>query len=199
MTQMKKNIYQIKTSAELDIIEKIRGGDEYAYRDLFKEYYQPLLKYARRYVPDEQSAEDIVEDVFLNIWNKRTQLNITVSVKAYLFQMVRNHSLNYLKAKKLKPADEFLLDITLQSSVSTDDELNVNELTEHIKKAIAELPNRSRSVFTMHRYDDLKYSEIAEALKISEGTVETHMVRALKFLRKRLSFLLSILNIFNKM
>lgn len=184
---------------ELEIVEKIRTGDEYAYRDLFKTYYKTLVKNARRFVQDTQIAEDIVEDVFLNIWNKRAQLNITVSVKAYLFQMVRNHSLNYLKGKKLAPADEFYLNISLKSNISADEEVNVNEIKEHIQKAIAELPDRSRSVFTMHRYDNLKYSEIAEALKITEGTVETHMVRALKFLRKKLSFLLSVFTILNRM
>ena len=65
-------------------------------------------------------------------------------------------------------------------------------LLNDIQRAIKELPERSRSVFTMHRYDNLKYSEIAEILNISIGTVETHMVRALKFLRKRLAVFLSI-------
>ena len=66
-------------------------------------------------------------------------------------------------------------------------------MEKHIEKAVSELPARTRDVFTMHRYDNLKYAEIAEVLNIKEGTVETHMVRALKFLRKRLAFLLSII------
>ncbi len=182
----------------LDIIKKIRIGDQYAFRDLFKNYYSLLVKSAHRYVGDIQIAEDIVEDIFLNIWEKRAQLNISISVKAYLFSMVRNHALNHVKRKKLETADTFYLDIIIPNNVSADQQVNINELTEHIQKAIAELPERTRCVFTMHRYDNLKYSEIAEVLKIAEGTVETHMVRALKFLRKRLAFLLPILILFHK-
>ncbi len=192
-----------KTSAirdnELDIIVKIRNSDEYAFRDLFKTHYQSLVRNARRYVHDAQIAEDIVGDVFLKIWEERSRLKITKSIKGYLFQMVRNQSLNYLKSKKLELTDEFYLSISLQSNMTTDEQVNINEITEHIQKAITELPARSRSVFTMHRYDNLKYSEIAEVLKITEGTVETHMVRALKFLRKRLAFLISVLTVFSKM
>jgi RNA polymerase sigma-70 factor (ECF subfamily) len=184
--------------SELDIIKKIRIGDQYAFRDLFKKHYSSLVKSARRYVGNTQIAEDIVEDVFLNIWKKRTQLNINTSVKAYLFSMVRNHALNHVKRKKLEETDSFYLNITIPSNVSADQQVTINELTEHIQKAIAELPERTRCVFTMHRYDNLKYSEIAEVLKIAEGTVETHMVRALKFLRKRLAFLLSTLILLNK-
>ncbi len=188
-----------KQKNELDIVDKIRNGDAYAFKELFKTYYKPLLKNALRYVRKIQIAEDIVEDVFLKIWEERKRLNINVSLKAYLFQMVRNHSLNYLKGKKIELTDAFFLDISLQSDITTDQQANINEITEHIQKAISELPERSRSVFTMHRYDSLKYSEIAEVLNITEGTVETHMVRALKFLRKRLAFLLSVLTVLSKM
>lgn len=183
--------------SELDMITDISKGDEVAFRELFKTYYAQLLKYAQRYVRDAQTSEDIVCDVFLKIWQERERLEIKISVKAYLYRMVRNHSLNYLKIKKPDIVDDFSL-ILSPSGSTADEQFNINEITEHIQKAVSELPNRSRSVFTMHRYDNLKYSEIAEVLDISEGTVETHMVRALKFLRKRLAFLLSVLTVFSK-
>ena len=180
----------------LDIIAKIRKGDERAFGDLFKTYYKPLIKYACRYVPDVQTAEDIVCDVFLKIWEDRAQLNININTKSYLYRMARNHSLNYLKTKKPDLVDNYRLNLSL-SSDAADEQVHLSEITKHIQEAIAELPDRSRSVFTMHRYDNLKYSEIAEILNISEGTVETHMVRALKFLRKRLDFLLSFILLMN--
>ncbi len=181
---------------ELNIIDKIRNGDEYAFRDLFKTNYKSLVKYTNRYIQNTQTAEDIVCDVFLKLWQERKRLQINISVKAYLFRMVRNHSLNYLKTKKPELLDSFSLNLSL-SSLATDEQVNLDEITKYIQEAIAELPERSRSVFTMHRYDNLKYSEIAEVLNISEGTVETHMVRALKFLRKRLAFLLLLLIVVN--
>ena len=184
--------------SELEAIANICNGDAYAFRALFKSYYQPLVAHARRYVRDAQTSEDIVCDVFLKIWQEREKLEIKVSVKAYLYRMVRNHSLNYLKIKKPDLVDDFSLNLSVSGSAA-DDRVNLNEMTKHIQEAIAELPERSRSVFTMHRYDNLKYSEIAKILNIAEGTVETHMVRSLKFLRKRLAFLLSIVTVFIKM
>ncbi len=194
--QIKKN-KPISQGNGLDIIDKIRNGDEHAFRDLFKAYYEPLIKYALRYVHDVQTAEDIICDIFLKIWEDRTQLNIHINVKSYLYRMARNHSLNYLKTKKPDLVDNFRLNLSLSSDAS-DEQVHLDEIAKHIQEAIAELPDRSRSVFTMHRYDNLKYSEIAEILNISEGTVETHMVRALKFLRKRLDFLLSFILVMNR-
>ncbi|HGY56968.1 MAG TPA: RNA polymerase sigma-70 factor [Caldithrix abyssi] len=178
------------------LIKNIRKGDAYAFRTLFKMYYKPLVRYAQRYVRTTEAAEDIVGDIFLKIWEKRARLDIKTSVKAYLFKMAHNGALNYLKSKRMEPADLFYLNLSLQSNLLTDETIHADELKKHIEQAITELPNRTRDVFTMHRYDNLKYSEIAEILNIKEGTVETHMVRALKYLRKRLAFLLSVIPIF---
>ena len=192
-----KNTEPAHHESEINFRTGLRAGDEYVFRALFKSYYQPLVKHARRYVHDNQTSEDIVCDVFLKLWEEHAHLDIKISIKAYLYQMVRNRSLNYLKAKKPEPADDLCLNL-FPSNLATDEQANLTDITNHIQKAIAELPERSRSVFIMHRYDNLKYSEIAEILNITEGTVETHMVRALKFLRKRLAFLLSILLFFGK-
>lgn len=194
----KSNKKRTVQDSELEIIANIRNGDAIAFRTLFKSYYQPLVKYARRYVQDAQTSEDIVCDVFLKIWQEREKFKIKISVKAYLYRMVGNHSLNYLKIKKPDQVDDFSLNLSLSGSAA-DEQANLNEMAKYIQEAIAELPERSRSVFTMHRYDNLKYSEIADILNIAEGTVETHMVRALKFLRKRLAFLLTVLAVFIKM
>ncbi len=178
---------------EKDIVRNIRNGDPYAFRTLFKRYYLPLVQYARRYIRDRQTAEDIVSDVYLKIWEKRNELNIHDSIKAYMYKMTRNYSLNYLKRNKLESTETWQLKLSAQHVTFADEQLHLDEMEKHIEKAINALPDRTREVFTMHRYDNLKYSEIAEVLNIKEGTVETHMVRALKFLRKRLAFLLSII------
>ena len=181
-----------KNGPEFEWVEKIRKGDESAFRDLFKAYYQKLVIHAYRYIRDTHVAENVVEDVLLKIWNNRKKWHISSSVKAYLYQAVRNHSLNYLK--RLKHEQDIIVNITLSvHSIETpEDRFIEEEMLEQIQQAISELPNRSRSVFIMSRYDDLKYSEIAEILDISVGTVETYMVRALRFLRKRLHDLLFI-------
>ncbi len=173
------------------LIHRIRNNDTRAFRTLFKMFYEPLVRHAYRYVRNPQAAEDIVSDIFLKIWEKRHELTINKSVKAYLYSMVRNHSLNYLKRNRLETSDIYSLDIRILSDNSPEKSFQISELKEHIEKAIIELPKRTREVFVMHRYDNLKYSEIAEILNIKEGTVETHMVRALRYLRNRLAFLLT--------
>lgn len=187
-------IYQLnKNNPEFNLVEKIRKGNEYAFRDLFKTYYQKLVIHANRYVRDMHIAENIVEDVFLKIWNNRRNWHISVNVKAYLYQAVRNHSLNHLKRLKLEQNTIANLQISFNAIETPEDRFIEKEMLKEIQQAISELPDRSRAVFIMNRYDGLKYSEIAKVLDISVGTVETHMVRALRSLRKKLHGLLFML------
>jgi len=186
-----KNRKSSLENSEFELIERIRIGDEHAFRDMFKTYYPLLVNFARRYVCNISIAEDIVEDVFLKIWQNRQKWNPTISVKAYLFQTIRNRALNYLKRSKMEQQIASDLETSSIAIKTPEDILDEKEMLAEIQLAIEALPKRARSIFTMHRYDQLKYAEIAETLNISVGTVETHMVRALKFLRKRLAHFLS--------
>lgn len=183
----------MKNSLEFDWVERIRNSDESAFRDLFKDYYQVLVNHACRYVQETHIAENIVQDIFLNIWKNRKDWRLSISLKAYLYQAVRNRSLNQLR--RLETGHDMLSDIAdvVPSDENPEDYFREKEMVEQIQQAIDSLPERSRSIFMMHRYDNLKYAEIAEILNISVGTVETHMVRALKFLRARLFEFLAIL------
>ncbi len=175
-----------------ELVERIRKGDEYTFRYLFKTYYQSMVNISYRYVLDKQIAENITEDVFVKIWTNRKVWNVKDSIKNYLFQSVRNGSLNYLKHIKIEQIYTRAIKDNYGKVRTPYEDLVLKEFTEEIQQAIKELPKRAGKVFQMHRYDNLKYSEIAEILNISIGTVETHMVRALKFLRNRLSHLLSV-------
>ena len=179
--------------AQLEIAAKIQNGDECAFRDLFKSYYQPLVNLTYRYVRDVRAAEDIVEDIFLSIWQNRKNWNPTLSVKAYLYQTARNRSLNYLKRDDAFSTVnvEFVEEQELVRS--PEQIVTEQEFVREIQNAIEQLPDRTRTVFTLAKYDNLKYSEIATVLNVGVGTVETHMVRALKALRKQLAHMLSIL------
>ena len=95
---------------EINIIERLKQGDEATYIIVFRDYYVPLCNYARRYLGRKELAEDIVSETFFNIWNRRTSLDIKVSLKSYLFQAVCKNSLNYLrKHKKEEMLEDFLL------------------------------------------------------------------------------------------
>lgn len=154
-------------------------------------YCQPLIHFVRRYVGDTQIAENIVQDVFLKIWLNRSDLNPSLNIKTYLYTAVKNQALNHLRhaevvqrnAENLRP---------MNGPVRTpEDEWHEQELIASIQKAIEELPEKCRIIFSMSRYDHLTYAEIAEIQNISIKTVETQMGRALKHLRKRLIHLLS--------
>ncbi len=170
-------------------IGNIKRGNLELFEQLFRQYYEHLVHFSYRYVKNQQIAEDAVHDVFLNIWNKRNELDFTLNFKSYLYTSVKNQSLKYLtKASKF---EQFDLDVVFAKNESTPDNLMIsNEFDKEISKAISKLPEKRREIYCMHRFDNLTYSEIALTLNISIKTVETQMSRSLKYLRKHLAFLL---------
>jgi RNA polymerase sigma-70 factor (ECF subfamily) len=185
-------------SARLDFkyVKGIRTSDPTAFTSLFRKYYEPLYRFAIRFVKDTQTAENIVQDVFVKLWEKRERWIVQSSVKAYLYTAVKNHSLNYLKHQKsVLSIDE--VSIKQVYNVSSPEEVLIeNEIVEAVQIAIEKLPRQCRRIYQMKRYDGLKYSEIADALNVSINTVKTQMKRALKALYKNLSYLYSLLWIF---
>lgn len=168
-------------------IERIRASDTRAFEQLFFAYGQPLTSFALRFVQDQDLAEDIVQDVFLRVWTQRTNLDPDRSIKTYLYTATRNQALNVLRHSRVKQhgAEELA---PLEPQVTTpEDQLEQQQVSREIHRAIAQLPDRCRTIFTMSRFDHLTYAEIAEILHISIKTVETQMGRALKSLRSSLS------------
>lgn len=154
---------------------------------LFKTYYQPLCKYAYSFLQDKENAEEIVQSTFLLVWEKRETLEIRTSVKPYLYAMVRNACLNVIKHEKIKQkhaGEEIAL--AERSHDSVNHLVASNELEQRIKLAMEELPEQCRLVFKLSRFEELKYSEIAEQLNISVKTVENHMGKALRIMREQL-------------
>lgn len=158
------------------------------YEALFREYYQPLCAYVHFYLKDRAASEEVVQDLFFNLWKKREDLEINTSIKSYLYAAARNHSLNVLKHievrenyKKLNEESRSLQESQVQ------DGIEASELEKRIKNAINQLPPERQRIFLMSRYEDLKYREIAEKLNISIKTVEAQMGKALKFLKEQLS------------
>lgn len=167
--------------------------DEQLFESTFKSHFQALYAYACMLVKDEDEAEEIVQTVFLKIWEKRDSITIASSLKAYLYQMVYRNSMNYLRHQKVKQKHH---DITLHQANDAGlqmDEGHDHELMDALKNALQELPEKCRKVFLLSRYESLKYQEIADRLGISVKTVETHMGKALKHLRIALADFLPIL------
>jgi RNA polymerase sigma-70 factor (ECF subfamily) len=182
------------SQVEQNILEDIAESDEMAFEGLFKSYFAELCIYATRFVDDIENAEEIVQDIFFNLWNNRTKLTINSSIKAYLYTTVRNTCLNIIKHKKVenKYREHFSRQLQ-QDELREEDWMKGDELHDKITLAIEKLPPERKKVFMMSRFDNLKYKEIAEELNISIKTVENQMGKALQFLREELKDYLPLL------
>lgn len=172
----------------------VNKGDKGAFEKVFKLYYQPLCNYACSMLKDLDEAEEVVQNMFVNLWNKREQLQISSSLKSYLYRAVHNDCLNRIKHVKMKMS--YADDYKNTATVGTDSSaklLDAKELSRQIQEAIDELPQQCGLVFKMNRFDNLKYAEIAKELDISVKTVENHMGKALKILREKLKDYLPLL------
>jgi len=181
--------------SEADLFLLVSTGNEAAFERFFKTYYQCLLRYAFVMLRDEVMAEEMVQQVFYKLWERRTKLHIHTSGKAFLYRAVHNECLNYLKHEKHKQAYE-KQSLTIAGntcSEKTSDRLIMTELQTKLQKAISELPEQCRNIFYMNRIEELKYREIAEELGLSIKTVEAQISKALKILRKKLADYLPVL------
>jgi len=173
--------------SEQELFEALAAGNITAFEMYFKAYYQPLCNYAYTFLHDREEAEEIVQNTFLSVWEKRTSLHIRTSAKSYLYAMVRNACLNILKHEKIKQkhaGEEIALAAPGYDAVSHS--IETAELENRIVVAMEKLPDQCGLVFKLSRFEELKYSEIAEQLQISVKTVENHMGKALRIMREEL-------------
>ncbi len=164
--------------------------DSQAFEELFKEYFVPLMAFSRRILANEDDAREVVHQVFINLWEKWSEIDLSTSLKSYLFTSVNNRSLNVIRDRK-KFSSEEVPERAGEWDVSA--QIESMELEEKIREAIDTLPERCREIFELNRFDGLKYSEIAVQLDISVKTVENQMSKALKILREKLAKYLTIL------
>lgn len=167
---------------------RIKIGDSQAFELLFKTYYPVLCSYANKFLFSAEEARDVVQDVFIKLWENRREINPDESLKGWLFKATANSSLNKLRHRKVKNRyDEVLKLVYIEHSDSTPhDSLLEHELSEHIALAKNRMPPQCRRIFNLSRVEGLKYGEIAEYLKISVKTVEGHMTKALAIIRAEL-------------
>lgn len=161
---------------------RIQSGDEEAFKVVFDLYYRHLVLYAVRFVADRDMAENIVQNVFVKLWEKKASLDIE-SVKAYLIVSVRNQCHNELKHQKVVRNFEAQF---VHEAYNDEPDLPDAEVMDRINRVIDELPEQRRKIFKMNRVDGMKYKEIADALCISPKTVEVQIGKALKTLRDSL-------------
>jgi RNA polymerase sigma-70 factor, ECF subfamily len=151
---------------------------------LFKEHYEALHRYAFTILKDEDDAKDVLQAVFINIWERRETLHFTGSAKAYLYRAAYNESLNYIKKEGVRQKHQqgagALQDHSEQHKQEQED---LQEWKQKVDNVLEQMPPQCRTVFLKSRTEQKKYIEIAEELGISVKTVEAHMSKALKIIR----------------
>lgn len=161
------------------------------FEEIFKENHAHCLAFATHYTGDAHEGEEIVQQVFLKLWEKRETIAITGQVRAYLFSAIRNTAISQWRKRSVRSEKETFFSTT--QDMATPVQSEVRELEALYQQALLSLPERCREVFVLSRQQNLKYSEIAETMNISVKTVENQMGKALKILHQELKEYLPLL------
>jgi RNA polymerase sigma-70 factor (ECF subfamily) len=184
-----------------ELVQKIKSGDQPAFESLYRFFYPKLSYFSGQYLLDADMANSVAQDVFAELWEKRTSLQSDTNIQAWLFTVTKNKSLKQISKERSKQRyTDYLkarqLDVNYQSLAGFDtDNFVFEELQQKVEIALAKLSQPVRTVFEKSRFEDKKNREIAEELGISIKTVEAHISKALKFLRTELKEYLPLLYI----
>jgi len=197
--QTLKNNADYNVLSDKDLIECLSEGDERAFAEIYTRYKTILFLHARRMLNEDEQARDVVQEIFTTLWIKKVELQISISLKSYLFSAVKHKILNLLLHQKhVEKHMQSMLDVYNIGNASTDILIQEKELGRMIESEIQALPARMREVFVLSRKEELSNREIAQRMSITEETVKKQIVYALKILRvklKLISFLLILLNL----
>ena len=175
----------ISTLNEKDMLSRLREGDEMALTALYKAHWKSLFLSAYTVIKDKEVCEDIVQDLFLQVWRKRETLEIRESLPAYLSAAVRYQVFHYIR--KASKSNIIRADITPDQVLPSDEKILKNELRIRIHLAVTCLPEKCRLIYKLSREQQLSHREIALLLGISTKTVENQLTIALRRLRHQLS------------
>jgi RNA polymerase sigma-70 factor (ECF subfamily) len=175
-----------------EILELLKTKPDQAIDLLFRTHYAFLCKSIYRIIPDQNKVEDLAQDVFYEIWRKRENFHINTSLKAYLRRAGMNKALNFIRDQKIKWDDADALDLMESDSIGANEKIEATELQSEIERAINELPERCRIIFSLSRFEEMTYQQIADELGISIKTVENQISKALRVLRVKLGQYLSV-------
>jgi len=165
------------------ILEGLEKGEAKVFEYIFKKYFKLLVVYAKTYVEDIDLAQDITQDIFVKIYEKRESLSVYTSLKSYLYTSIRNKCFDYLKLEKIHRLHKETIKQTSSEIDEDEDKISEIELQEKIAIAIGKLPEQNQLIFRLSRLEGKTNQEIADTLGLSKRTVETHISNALKKLR----------------
>ena len=177
---------------ETAFLQKINDRQVEAYRILYDEYYPALVVYASTFLASDEVAEDIVQELFVSMWEKRVTFVSFPAFKTYLYKFIKNSALNYLKHQGVEGRYKEALQNNLSDEELDEEELDREEEYRHLFQAIDKLPSRCREIFLLS-LEGKKNKEIAEMLQISTETIKTQKIRAINRLKKYSGILFSFL------
>jgi RNA polymerase sigma-70 factor (ECF subfamily) len=167
-------------------IKALIQGSKDAYTILYKRYWRQTYNFSRLYLKNDKESEEVVQEVFIRIWESRAMLREGENFKGLLFIVTRNIIFNRRRKRLNETACKMTLLAAMEQSYDIEKEIEANNLSEHIDRIIADLPPRRREIFNLSRKENKSYREIARLLDISEKTVENQIAEALKYLRKNI-------------
>lgn len=178
---------------EGQLLRKIRNNDEVAFKVIYNNYYPRLYFFILEFIPLKDLAENIVQDTFITLWNKRSELREDTNLASYLFSVAKNNCLYRLRDSRYKQKlfsnslniGELQLNTEALSAIDTST-FAFHEIEQIIEKTLEGLSPQCRRVFELSRFEDLKNREIAEELDVSVKTVEGHITKSLKILKEAL-------------
>jgi len=180
--------FPLSNKPEIDLFlwSKVKQGDKEAFELLFNKYYTVLCILSRRYTDDLSMSREIIQNLFIYLWEHRTDLDITCCLKSYLFRAAKFNSIRYVEKDRKNGIHLDHFPETEQDETFFD-HVEYAELQGKILETIESLPDQCKRVFTMSRFEQLRYSDIAERLDISIKTVESHISKALRILEDSLN------------
>jgi RNA polymerase sigma-70 factor (family 1) len=181
----------LHTLSDHEWLALLREGDHAALTAIYKRYWQPLYRSAYNLLKDRQACEDIIQEIFVKVWNNRETIEISLSLKAYLYAAMRYEVYRQIRYGTVREDIFDTLHERLQTP-SAHGQLEHKELLAQVNSIVAALPEKCREVYRLSREEQLSHKEIAEKLNISTKTVENHMTKALGHLRASLSSALTL-------
>lgn len=170
-----------------ELLTRLQAGDASAFDAAFREWYPVLVRVAGAILRDQDAAEEVAQEVMHELWRRAHVMDTSITLRAYLLRSVRNRALNHVRHLRVRRETQGDVESLYHEPVRADQPVVAAELADAVRAAVADLPPRCREVFELSRVDGLRYAEIAEALGISEKTVEAQMGKALRVLRERLA------------
>ena len=180
-------LYNLSKRKDPELLELLKNGSHSAFGELYARYYDPLIYYCKQFMNDEEGAEDVVQDIFMQLWERRGVLQVTSSFSGYLYASAKNNILNlYRQFDVHSRFAQYILIHETELTNETEDSIIENDYNALLNNLIDQLPPMQKEVFRLSRIEGMTSKEIAESLQITDENVRKHTSLAMKKIKNLL-------------